>query len=102
VKACTRRERIIRSRECPLPQKTEKITKRAELTARYFVKENAADSRAINVITTISATRYEVGTNKHALRDMRLFRARALAECLLQADVVVLYCELPRSPQRND
>ena len=48
----------------PLAAENGEDHKEAEFTARYFVKENAAGSCAINVIATISATRYEVGTHE--------------------------------------
>src|SRR5215475_5001688 len=63
VKPCKTRKRIIRLRERACPQQTEKKTNKVEFTRRYLFKENAADSHEVNEITTISATRYEVGTH---------------------------------------
>ena len=64
VKPCKTRKRIIRVRECACPQQTEKKMNKIEFTRRYFFSENAADSHEVNGITTISATRYEVGTQE--------------------------------------
>jgi len=64
VKPCRTRKRIMRFRECACPQQTEKNTNKTEFTRRYLFRENAAESHEVNGITTISATRYEVGTHE--------------------------------------
>src|SRR5215813_137128 len=64
VKPCNTRKRIMRSRERACPQQREKKTNKIEFTRRYFFNENAAESHEVNGITTISATRYEVGTHE--------------------------------------
>jgi hypothetical protein len=64
VKPCKTRKRIIRLRECVCPQQTEKTINKIEFTRRYLLRENAADSHEVREITTISATRYAVGTHE--------------------------------------
>jgi hypothetical protein len=54
----------MRFRECACPQHTEKKTNKTEFTRRYLFSENAAESQAVKGITTISATKYEVGTHE--------------------------------------
>jgi hypothetical protein len=64
VNPCSTRKRIMNSKERACPQQTEKTTNRIEFTRRYFFSENAAESHEVNEITTISATRYAVGTHE--------------------------------------
>ena len=64
VKPCRTRKRIIKLRECVCPQQTEKKINKIEFTRRYLFRENAAESHEVNEITTISATRYDVGTHE--------------------------------------
>jgi hypothetical protein len=64
VKPCKTRKRIMRFRECACPQQMEKKMNKTEFTKRYLFRENAAESHDVNGITTISATRYEVGTHE--------------------------------------
>ena len=64
VKPCATRKRIIRSRECVCPQQMEKSTNKIEFTIRYLFRENAAESHPVSGITTISATRWDVGIHE--------------------------------------
>jgi hypothetical protein len=64
VNPCKTRNRIIRLRECVCPQQTEKIMNNVEFTRRYLFRENTAESQEVKEITTISATRYDVGTQE--------------------------------------
>src|SRR3569833_2934227 len=42
----------------------ENTTNSIEFTRRYFLREKASESHAVNGMTTISATRYDVGTQE--------------------------------------
>src|SRR5580658_893305 len=64
VKPCNTRNRIIKPSEWACPQQTEKTTNKIELTRRYLFSENTAESHEVKEITTISATRYAVGTHE--------------------------------------
>ena len=63
VKPCNARNTIIMVSEWAWPQQTENTIKRTVFTSRYFRRENACASHAVSGITTISATRYAVGTH---------------------------------------